>query len=106
MEERFVYITCKDLDEARKVGRTIVGARLAACANILNPMNSIYWWKGELVEDQETILILKTMAAQVEPLIEKVKSIHSYEVPCVVALPIVKGNPDYLEWIRQEVENP
>lgn len=102
MEKRFIYITCKDRSEAMRLGRVLVEERLAACANVLDGMTSLYWWKGEVVEDQETILILKTTADLVEALSQKVQALHSYEVPCVVALPILGGNPDYLQWIDTE----
>ena len=100
MEARFIYITCKDTSEARTIGKVLVENRLAACANILPGMSSIYSWKGEIVEDEEVVLIAKSTAKQVEALTEKVKELHSYEVPCVVALEIDGGNQDYLQWIN------
>jgi periplasmic divalent cation tolerance protein len=102
MQPRFIYVTCKDREEAVRVGKAVVKARLAACANILNGMESIYWWKDELVTDQETVLVFKSRADLVDALIAKVKEVHSYEVPCVVALPILDGNPDYLQWLQDE----
>ena len=102
MEARFVYVTCKNKEEAQIVGEAVVRDRLAACANILAGMSSIYWWKGELVMEQEAVLIFKSREELMEKLIEKVKAVHSYAVPCVVALPILEGNPDYLQWIAQE----
>lgn len=102
MQPYMIYITCKDKTEARNVGKAVVGERLAACANILDGMESIYWWKDKLENDKETVLILKSRAEKLEALIEKVKETHSYEVPCIVALPIEKGNPDYLAWLAAE----
>jgi len=106
MEYRLVYITVSSADEARKVGKEIVSRRLAACVNILGPIQSMYWWKGNLQEDNEMVVIAKTTAALVPRLIERVKAIHSYEVPCIVALPLTEGNPDFLNWIAQETESP
>ena len=100
MEARFIYITCKDTSEAQTIGKALVEEKLAACANILPGMKSIYSWKGEIVEDKEVVLIAKSTSALVNELTEKVKALHSYEVPCVVALPIEHGNPDYLKWIH------
>jgi len=106
MEYRLVYITVSSADEARKVGKEIVSRRLAACVNILGPIQSMYWWKGNLQEDNEMVVIAKTTAALVPRLIERVKAVHSYEVPCIVALPLTEGNPDFLNWIAQETESP
>ena len=105
MKKYFVYITAKDVSEARKLGRAILSARLAACVNILGPMESLYWWKGAVRNDTEVSLIAKTTARKLDALIRKVLSIHSYEVPCVVALPIRKGNPAFLRWIEKEAQS-
>jgi periplasmic divalent cation tolerance protein len=104
MEFLFVYVTCKDRNEALNVGRAVVEARLAACANIIDGMDSIYWWKGELQVEKEAILIMKSRRDLFTELTEKVKSKHSYEVPCVVALPIETGNEDYLNWLMAETK--
>ena len=102
MELRFVYITAKDSDQARAIGRALVEERLAACVNIIDGMNSLYWWQGVIQDDHETIVIAKTRAELMPKLIDRVKSLHSYQVPCIVALPILSGNPDFLKWIEQE----
>ena len=100
-------MTAGSEDEARRIGRELVLARLAACANILPGMKSIYRWEGELQEDQEVVLIAKTTGDRVPALTEKVRSIHSYDCPCVVTLPVAGGNPDFLEWIAAEtIEKP
>jgi periplasmic divalent cation tolerance protein len=104
MEFLFVYVTCKDRAEALNVGKAVVEARLAACANIIDGMDSIYWWKGELQVEKEAILIMKSRRDLFTELTEKVKSKHSYEVPCVVALPIETGNQDYLNWLMAETK--
>ncbi len=104
MEFLFVYVTCKDRAEALKVGKAVVEARLAACANIIDGMDSIYWWKDELQVKKEAILIMKSRRDLFVQLTEKVKSVHSYQVPCVVALPIETGNEDYLNWLMAETK--
>jgi periplasmic divalent cation tolerance protein len=104
MEFLFVYVTCKDRAEALNVGRAVVEARLAACANIIDGMDSIYWWKSELQVEKEAILIMKSRRDLFAELTAKVKSVHSYEVPCVVALPIEAGNEDYLNWLMAETK--
>ena len=102
MDFRFLYITTAKVEEARKIGSALVEARLAACANILSGMESIYWWRGEIVQDRETVLIVKTRAELVDKVIERVKEMHSYACPCIVALPILDGNPAYLSWLEAE----
>jgi len=97
-----LYITAGSRDEAKKIGRALVEARLAACANVIDGMDSVYWWEGKLTEDREAVLIVKTRADLVPAVTAKVKALHSYSVPCVVALPILDGNPDYLDWVASE----
>jgi periplasmic divalent cation tolerance protein len=102
MELRLVYMTAASKDEAKKIGRALVEERLAACANVIDGMESVYWWQGKLTEDREAVLIAKTRAELVEALTRRVKELHGYSVPCVVALPILAGNPAYLEWLASE----
>lgn len=105
---RFVYITTKNRQEATQIGRIIVEEKLAACANILDGMESIYQWKGNIETGKECILILKTTYSNVSKLTKRVKELHSYEVPCVISLNIAEqeGNPEYLNWIRNSVQKP
>ncbi|TGN19013.1 divalent-cation tolerance protein CutA [Leptospira idonii] len=100
---KLIYVTVGSLEEAKKIATTIVSEKKAACANILHPMTSFYFWKGELQEDSEIVLIFKTKEATVGSLTERIKELHSYEVPCVVSLPIESGNTAYLDWIRNSV---
>lgn len=97
-----VYVTCGSPAEATAIGRSLVGERLAACANIIPAMTSIYHWEGAVSEDNETILLLKTTPARLDAVTERVKALHSYDLPCVVALPLVAGNADYVDWIAAE----
>jgi periplasmic divalent cation tolerance protein len=104
MDTRLIYITASGMDEARTVGRALVSERLAACVNIIENMQSMYWWEGEIQEDREVILLAKTRETLVQRLISRVKELHSYDVPCVVSLPITGGNPAFLDWIVAETE--
>jgi len=102
MKANLIYITAGSMDEARTIAKELVSNRLAACANIIENMNSLYWWNGEVQDDREVILIAKTVESLVPELIDTVKSMHSYECPCIVSLPIIDGNPAFLEWIAKE----
>ena len=102
MKLNLVYMTAGSVEEARNIGKELVSRRLAACVNIIDHMNSFYWWEGALQDDREVVIIAKTREDLVPVLTERVKSLHSYECPCVVSLPILDGNPAFLEWIAQE----
>jgi periplasmic divalent cation tolerance protein len=102
MEFRSLYITVATLDEAQRIADALVTERLAACANILPGAQSIYRWQGKIVRDNEVVMIAKTRATLVDAAIARVKALHSYQVPCVVALPILAGNPEYLQWLEAE----
>jgi periplasmic divalent cation tolerance protein len=102
MKFLFVYITAKDKAQARAIGTTLVTEKLAACVNILAPMNSFYFWKGKLSDDSEAVLIAKTRDTLFRRLVKRVKELHSYEIPCIVALPIVGGNKEFLQWMEKE----
>ncbi|MDP6352605.1 MAG: divalent-cation tolerance protein CutA [Alphaproteobacteria bacterium] len=97
-----VYITTADKAEALAIGRALVEKRLAACANVIDGMRSVYRWQGEVAEDDEAVLIVKTIQALAAAVIETVRGLHSYDCPCVVVLPILGGNPDYLTWIEEQ----
>src|SRR5688572_10468399 len=106
MSGRFVYITCANQEQAEAIGHALVAERLAACVNILAPMTSMYWWNGELQRDTEAVLIAKSTAQLIERLVARVRELHSYTVPCVVALAIEQGNPAFLRWIEEETGAP
>ncbi|MFA6169281.1 MAG: divalent-cation tolerance protein CutA [Candidatus Margulisiibacteriota bacterium] len=97
-----IYITTKDKAEAKRIGLALVKNRLAAGVNIIDRIESIYWWEGKVQNGSEALLIAKTKESAVPALIEKVKSLHSYKVPCIVSLPINEANPDFLKWIEAE----
>jgi periplasmic divalent cation tolerance protein len=102
MTSSMIYITTSSRDEALRIGRALVTDGLAACANVLPGIISVYRWQGEIQEDDESSLILKTRSDLVERLTARVKELHSYDCPCLVALPITDGNPDFLHWIAEE----
>ena len=97
-----VYVTASSRDEALAIARSLVTDRLAACANVLPAITSVYWWDGEVQADDEVAMILKTRDDLVEALTARVKALHSYDCPCVVAVPLAGGNSDFLNWIAGE----
>lgn len=103
MDIQLIYITVGTLEEAQKIGRSLVEERLVACVNIINAVTSMYWWEGKIQTDQEVILIAKTTRGLVPEVIESVKSLHSYVCPCIVALTVESGNPAFLDWVQLEV---
>jgi periplasmic divalent cation tolerance protein len=99
-----VTMTVEKREDAERIGREAVENRLAACVQIVGPISSIYWWKGKVEESGEWLCLLKTRKDLFEPLTQKLRSLHPYEVPEIVAVPIIAGNPDYLRWIDQEAK--
>lgn len=104
MSIMFVYVTTADRTEATRIARAMVEQRLAACANIVDGMRSVYWWQGTVQEASETVLILKTVKERLGALMAAVKALHSYDCPCIEAIEVADGNPAFFAWIRQETQ--
>lgn len=102
MSISLVYITTDSADQARRIGRALVEERIAACVNILGDMTSMYWWNGEIVEGQETVLIVKTRSALVDSVVDRVTELHEAETPCVLRLEVDGGNKAFIDWIENE----
>ena len=98
-----IYVTTGTDEEARELAEALLEQRKAACVNIVPGVRSIFWWQGKLDSAQETLLMLKTKASLVNEVVGLIRKIHSYDVPEIIALPIVGGNRDYLEWIDREL---
>ena len=98
-----VFITAKDKEEAQKIANTLLKQRQVACANIVPEVESRFWWKDKLDKAQESLLVIKTKDTLLPDIIKAVKKIHSYSVPEIIAMPIVGGNQEYLDWIDSEV---
>lgn len=96
------YVTVGHRAEAETIGRALVEERLAACVNILGPVQSLYRWQGELTQGEEVVLVAKTRRALGEALTERVKALHSYACPCVVFIDLAGGHPAFLDWVRDE----
>ena len=99
-----VYCTASSLAEARKLADVLVGEKWAACVSIVPQVQSTYWWKGQVERAKEALLLIKTQKEKFSALVKRIKSIHSYTVPEILAVPVVKGNPDYLKWLNQSVK--
>ena len=91
-------------EEAAAIARNLVEARLAACANIVRNIRSIYAWQGKVEDDSEVFMILKTKKSLFDPLSTRIRELHSYDVPEIIALPIIMGSEDYLKWIRESTQ--
>jgi len=97
-----IFITTSSEEEARKVANQLLNQRKAACINIVSSIDSLFWWQGKLNSARESLLIIKTKESLLPEIINLVKEVHSYEIPEVIALPILGGNPDYLKWLNEE----
>ena len=106
MSHSLVYMTFPDREAALSICRRLVEDRLVACANVLGAATSLYRWDGKLCEDAEVVAVAKTSTALVGAVTDAVKSLHPYDCPCVVALPIAGGNPAYLAWLDAETAAP
>jgi periplasmic divalent cation tolerance protein len=102
-EIRFVYVPCPSADVARSLAKSALHARLAACANLFPAIQSLYWWEGELQEDAEAVLILKTDATHLAALREHLLEVHPYEVPCVAVMSPESVNEAYAGWLMSEL---
>ncbi len=101
--EVVVFVTASSEKEAQKISELLLGRRKAACVNIVPMVDSSFWWQGKLDSARESLLIIKTKASLLPEIIDMVKEAHGYEVPEIIALPIVGGSEDYLNWIDSEV---
>jgi len=101
MEKRIVYITAPDQEEGAMIAKALVSEKLAACVNIVPSIRSIYMWKGEVCDEKEVLLIAKTTAQKFPALAQRVVSLHSYDIPEVIAAPIADGSIPYMEWIDE-----
>ena len=99
-----VLVTCGSIDEAQRIGRTLVDRKLVACANILRaPVQSIYWWKNKIELAEEVLLLLKSSRSRFAAVESAIRKLHSYDLPEIIALPIAAGSRGYLDWISRSV---
>ena len=98
-----VFVTAPSIDEANAIASQLVNSKLVACANLLRGLKSTFWWQGQIDVADEVLLIMKTRASLLESVIEAVREAHSYDVPEIIALPIIGGSAEYLKWIDEVV---
>ena len=101
MESIVVFITTSGENEAANIARALVEGRLAACVNIVRNLRSIYSWQGKVEDESEVLMLVKTQKKLFHSLSQKVRELHSYSVPEIIALPIVEGSEDYLKWLKE-----
>ncbi len=99
-----IYSTTGNLQDAKKIAHSLVEEKLVACVNIIPKIESIYRWQGKIEEDIESVLIAKTTDKNVEKTIQRLKELHSYELPDIVAIPITSGLKEYLNWVEDETK--
>jgi periplasmic divalent cation tolerance protein len=99
-----IFMTTKDREEARHIVERLVDERLVACANIIPGVSSIYLWKGKVERSEEASLVMKTSEEKLERLMNRVKELHSYEIPEILAVPIERGLPEYLKWLEENLK--
>ena len=99
-----LFITTANAEEAQRIADVLLNEKKAACVNIVPRVDSLFWWQGKLDSAQESLLIVKSKASVLNEIVTLVRELHSYDVPEIIALPIIGGNQDYLEWIGNEVK--
>lgn len=101
-----ILCTCSSADEAQRVATFLLDERLAACVNVLPSVRSHYWWQGAIESAEENLLLIKSSAGLFPAVQDAVRKVHSYDVPELLALPVVDGSADYLEWLRSNLRKP
>ena len=100
MSYLIVFMTASNREEAVKIVRTLLEEKLIACGNLVDAVSSFFWWKGKIEEEKETMVIMKSSEKLFKKLSKRVRELHSYDVPEILALPIVDGSSSYLEWLK------
>jgi len=98
-----VYCTASSVKEGRKIAKALVSGKYVACVSMVPKIESRYWWKGKIEVSSEVLLIMKTKKPKVSGLVKKIRSIHSYDVPEIIVLPIIDGHKAYIDWINKSV---
>lgn len=97
------FVTAANLEEAQNLSNRLIETKLAACVNIIENIKSIFWWQGKVESGKEVLLVIKSTKSKLSAIIKLVKSLHSYKVPEIIALPIIGGEKNYLRWIDESL---
>ena len=103
MNPVLLYITTANREEAILIGNALLQKKQVACINILDNITSLYWWQGVVENTQETLMIAKTFDSYIEPVMELVRSMHTYTCPAILSVPLNNGNPDYITWMHEQL---
>lgn len=98
-----VLVTAPSLEEAKNIAKGLLEEKLAACVNVVNGVESFYWWEGKIENSAEVLLVVKTVTSRIRKIQEWVQSHHSYTVPEIIALPILQGSRPYLDWVKDSL---
>lgn len=101
-----IFITVSSIEEAEKIAQGLLGKKLVACVNIIDNLKSLFWWQGKIDHAKEVLLVAKSKKTKFTSIIRLVKSLHSYEVPEIIAIPLVAGEKKYLRWIDESLRQP
>jgi periplasmic divalent cation tolerance protein len=99
-----IFSSCTDEQEAKRLARTLVEEKLAACVNVIRGVESVYRWENNVEAATECLLVIKTVPERLDALVERLQAVHSYEVPEIIAMPIVGGADKYLAWLKEQVQ--
>ena len=100
-----VFVTVSSQEEGERIGSSLVESKLAACVNVLPQVSSIFSWQGKIEKDGEIMLLIKTTSERMDDLAAKIKEMHSYDVPEILAVPVFAGSRDYIDWVHQETNS-
>jgi periplasmic divalent cation tolerance protein len=104
-ENIIVFVTTISPEEARKIAGLLLSQKKIACVNILNSAQSMFWWKGRIETTEESLMIIKSKKSQLADIVSITKSVHSYEVPEIIAVPVIGGSPEYFNWLDKELSS-
>jgi periplasmic divalent cation tolerance protein len=99
-----ILITCPSVEEAEKIARALISDKLIACGNMISGVNSLFFWQGKVSNETETLIIAKSIKRLFPLIVDKVKSLHAYTIPEIIALPLIEGSTEYLRWIEETVQ--
>jgi len=103
-DEIIVFISAASKDEAARIGTALVNEHIAACVNILPQIRSLFFWEGRIQDESETLIVVKSRLSLLDRIIARVKELHSYTVPEVIAIPVIGGSPEYLRWLKNSTQ--